>query len=96
MILISFILIFEIKDTIFDALNNNGNVLIPVESTTRILEIAYILDQHWGNNRVNFPLVVFTHQGYRTVQCAKSNIEWMSDALFNEFSQTRENPFELK
>ncbi|ORX45152.1 hypothetical protein BCR36DRAFT_333418 [Piromyces finnis] len=83
-------------DTIFSTLNKNGNVLIPVESTTRILELAYILDQHWGNNRVNFPLVVFTHQGYRTLQFAKSMLEWMSDALLNIFSQTRENPFELK
>ncbi|KAG4098147.1 Metallo-hydrolase/oxidoreductase [Neocallimastix lanati (nom. inval.)] len=83
-------------ETIFKALNNKGNVLIPVESTTRILELAYILDQHWGNNRVNFPLVVFTHQGYRTIQFAKSMLEWMSDSLMNVFSQTRENPFELK
>ncbi|ORX87994.1 Metallo-hydrolase/oxidoreductase [Anaeromyces robustus] len=83
-------------DIIFKTLSKKGNVLIPVDSTTRILELAYILDQHWGNNKISFPLVVFTHQGYRTIQFAKSMLEWMSDSLLNIFSQTRENPFELK
>ncbi|KAI8820645.1 beta-lactamase-like protein [Fimicolochytrium jonesii] len=83
-------------DEITSALNNDANVLIPVDSSTRVLEIAYLLEQHWAFQRLQTPLLFLTHQSYRTMSMAKTMLEWMGDGVANAFSQRREAPFDFK
>ncbi|KAK9693101.1 hypothetical protein K7432_014071 [Basidiobolus ranarum] len=83
-------------ESIMSTLRSGGNVLIPVDSSARVLEIAYVLDQFWSTQRVTYPLLFFTHKSYRTIQFAKSMLEWMSDSITKQFETARENPFDLK
>ncbi|CAG8545924.1 6099_t:CDS:10, partial [Ambispora leptoticha] len=83
-------------ETIIKTLQNEGNVLIPTDSSARVLELAYLLDQHWAANHISYPLILMTHQSYRTLQYAKSMLEWMGDAINRQFDTSRENPFEFR
>lgn len=77
-------------------LQSNGSVIIPVDCATRVLELAYVLDQHWQRNNITFPLVLLSEHGQKTVNVAKTMLEWFSDSIAQSFSQQRESPFELK
>jgi cleavage and polyadenylation specificity factor subunit 2 len=78
-------------------LRNGGNVLLPVDSAGRVLELLMILDSHWNQQKItNFTAAFLTFQSFNTVEFAKSSIEWMSDSVMNAFDHSRENPFALK
>ncbi|CAG8535872.1 10008_t:CDS:10 [Ambispora gerdemannii] len=84
-------------ETIIKTLQNEGgNVLIPTDSSARVLELTYLLDQYWTANHIQYPLILMTHQSYRTLQYAKSMLEWMGDAINRQFDTSRENPFEFR
>ncbi|KAI8068327.1 beta-lactamase-like protein, partial [Gongronella butleri] len=83
-------------DTITTTLSNGGSVLLPADSAARVLELSYLLDQHWASRHVNYPLIMLSHTSYHTVHFAKIMLEWMRHELTKHFSQTRENPFEFK
>ncbi|TPX34148.1 hypothetical protein SmJEL517_g03138 [Synchytrium microbalum] len=83
-------------DAISTAIQHNASVLIPVDSSTRVLEIAYILEAHWRSKSLNTPLFMLTHQSSQTVTAAKVLLEWMGESIEKEFSGNRDNPFEFK
>ncbi|CAJ0761899.1 9028_t:CDS:2, partial [Entrophospora sp. SA101] len=72
-----------------------GSVLLPTDSSARVLELAYLLDQHWAFHQLSYPLILLTHQSYRTIQYTKSMLEWMGDAIKRHFDTKRETPLEL-
>ena len=77
-------------------LQDNGSVLLPTDSSARVLELAYLLDQHWTFHQLTYPLIFLSYQSYNTIQYAKSILEWMSDAINRQFDKERENPFEFR
>jgi cleavage and polyadenylation specificity factor subunit 2 len=77
-------------------LRNEGSVLLPVDASTRVLELTFLLDQLWVYHQLKIPVVFFTHQSKRTIEYAKGMLEWMGDAATKHFSTTRESPFEFK
>ncbi|KAI8376072.1 beta-lactamase-like protein [Radiomyces spectabilis] len=83
-------------DTMITTLRDSGSVLLPTDSSARVLELAYLLDQHWANYQLSYPLIMLTNTSYHTAHFAKIMLEWMGDDLTRNFSQTRENPFEFK
>lgn len=83
-------------DTMMETLHQGGSVLLPTDSSARVLELSYILDQHWAKNQLNYPLIMLTNTSYHTAHFAKIMLEWMGDDLTQHFSQTRENAFDFK
>ena len=83
-------------DTITSTLKSNGNVLLPVDSSCRLLELLYLLEQQWSFQRLPFPFVLLTHQGAKTVGLARNMLEWMGEAASQAFSQKKENPFDFR
>jgi cleavage and polyadenylation specificity factor subunit 2 len=81
--------------TIKDTLQSQGNVLIPVDSTTRVLELIYLLDQQWAFDKIPHHLVFLSHESIKTVNFARSMLEWMGDGISQAFA-ARELPFDLK
>jgi cleavage and polyadenylation specificity factor subunit 2 len=73
-----------------------STILLPVESTTRILELAYLLDQHWAFNQLPYSLLWYSNTSEQTLNYAKSMLEWMGDAIAGEYSTKRDNPFDFK
>ncbi|KAL8141831.1 hypothetical protein V2J09_014863 [Rumex salicifolius] len=86
----------EFLDTIMRTLRSDGKVLLPVDTAGRALEILLMLEQHWAQHHLTYPIFFLTYVSSSTVDYAKSFLEWMSDSIAKSFEQTRENPFVLK
>ena len=83
-------------DAIASATQHNASVLIPVDTSTRVLELAHMLETHWRSKAISTPLFLLTHQASQTVSAAKVLLEWMGESIERQFSGTRDNPFEFK
>lgn len=86
----------DLLDSLLATLRKDGNVLIPVDSSARMLEISFLLDQMWSHHQLPYPLLLLTTQARTTVEFAKSMLEWMGDAAATQFAATRETPFDFK
>lgn len=90
---------YLILANILQTLRNNGNVLVAVDTTGRVLELAHMLDQLWRNKEsglLAYSLALLNNVSYNVVEFAKSQIEWMSDKLMRSFEGARNNPFQFK
>jgi cleavage and polyadenylation specificity factor subunit 2 len=85
----------RLYESIIAAMEKGGNVLIPVDSAARVLELLVVLDQHWQYYRHPYHLIMLSNVSRNTVEFAKSNLEWMSDVISKNFFTTRENAFAL-
>ena len=74
----------------------NGNVLIPVEPTGRLLEILLLLESRWHKNRYPYPIYLVGSKSDMLVDYIKSMLEWMSENMTKSFTANRENPFDFK
>ncbi|TQD86601.1 hypothetical protein C1H46_027867 [Malus baccata] len=86
----------EFTDTIKKTLRSDGNVLLPVDTAGRVMELAQILESCWTEENLNYPIVFLTYVASSTIDYVKSFLEWMSDAIAKSFEKTRENVFNLK
>uniref|UniRef100_A0A7I4EGV0 Cleavage and polyadenylation specificity factor subunit 2 n=1 Tax=Physcomitrium patens TaxID=3218 RepID=A0A7I4EGV0_PHYPA len=86
----------EFIDMILKVLRAEGNVLLPVETAGRVLELILHLESNWAHQRLSYPVALLTNVSYSTVEFAKSLLEWMSDSIARSFGSSRENSFLLK
>lgn len=81
-------LLSKIRETVA----KGGSVLIPSDSSARILELAYLLEETWQNeaHRADSPLksakiyLASTTAG-ATMRYARSMLEWMKEGIAKEF-----------
>jgi cleavage and polyadenylation specificity factor subunit 2 len=82
------------------SLRAGGSVLIPCDSSLRLLELAFVIESRWSDlmvaTRVSARAYILTHQAYRTVEFAKGMLEWMSQSVMKVFDTDRTNPFDFK
>ena len=81
-------------------LNNNGNILLPVNTTDRVFELIILLEKYMKlkmeKKNLNLPSIVFlSHVAKNTIEFARSSPEWLSDNQIKEISKNN-NPFNLK
>ncbi|CAK9160932.1 unnamed protein product [Ilex paraguariensis] len=86
----------EFLDAILKTLRVDGNVLLPVDTAGRVLELLLILEQYWAQNHLTYPIFFLTYVGSSTIDYVKSFLEWMSDSIAKSFEHTRDNAFLLK
>eukprot|EP00249_Psilotum_nudum_P015759 c25506_g1_i1 orf=216-2441(+) len=86
----------EFVDAIITVLRAGGNVLLPVETAGRVLELILYLEQYWSLQRLSYSMAFLTNVSISTVEFAKSLLEWMSDAIAKSFEHNRDNAFQLK
>ncbi|KAK1260114.1 Cleavage and polyadenylation specificity factor subunit 2 [Acorus gramineus] len=86
----------EFLDAILETLRGDGNVLLPVGTAGRVLELLLILDQYWTQHHLTFPIYFLTNVSTSTIEYIKSFLEWMSDSIAKSFEHTRDNAFLLK
>ncbi|KAF9617630.1 hypothetical protein IFM89_037693 [Coptis chinensis] len=86
----------KFEDTILRTLRGDGNVLVPVDTAGRVLEILLILEQLWVQNHLSYPIFFLTYVASSTIDYVKSFLEWMSDSIAKSFEHTRDNAFLLK
>jgi len=86
----------ELIETIIQTIHGQGIVMIPTDSTSRILELALFLDSYWMEERIGTPLIWLSPTGERVRAAIKGMLEWCGDAVTNAFDTTRENPWEFQ
>jgi cleavage and polyadenylation specificity factor subunit 2 len=77
-------------------LKAGGNVLIPIGTAGRSLELLQLFRVFWTKTKWPFPLVLLSHVGDRTLQFAQSLLEHMSVKVQKEFNERRSNAFDIR
>ncbi len=88
----------EIIDSLMAALRRDGNVLLPVDASGRVLELLFILDRHWEKQRLGgaYNLIWVSPMSPNTIEYARSQLEWMAPPLGAQFDSQRGHPYALK
>ncbi len=73
-----------------------GTVLIPTDSSARVLEMAWILEKAWSDPANSASLktakvYMASRSGNATLRHARSLLEWMDDSIIREFEGEDEN-----
>jgi cleavage and polyadenylation specificity factor subunit 2 len=73
-----------------------GTVLIPTDSSARVLELAWILEKAWSDpsNAASLKtakVYMASRSGNATLRHARSLLEWMDDSIVREFEGEDEN-----
>ena len=88
----------QLFDQVITTLRGGGNVLIPVDSGSRILEICLAFDRYWASSKkrgaYNLALLSPLHKSMLGI--AQQNMNYMSTELTNQFSKDRINPFQFR
>ncbi|KAJ7368490.1 beta-lactamase-like protein [Mycena albidolilacea] len=72
-------------DTITSTLSSNrSSVLIPCDSSTRILELLVLLDQHWKFSRLSYPICLLSRTGNEMLTFVRSMMEWLGGTVSKE------------
>lgn len=87
----------QLISLISDTFKAGGRVLMPVDGNGRVLELLLLLEKIWTNNPelTPHPVIFVGSTSSTLLQIARSNLEWMGDAVNKEFERTRLNPFTL-
>lgn len=69
-----------LTEAILSVLRRDGNVLLPVDCSGRVLEILVILDRFWEQQRLQatYNLIWVAPMGGNVLDFARSQLEWMS------------------
>lgn len=77
-------------DHIRSSIAKGGTVLIPTDSSARVLEIAWLLEKSWQEGSTDQTLkkakvFLASKSGIATMRHARSLLEWMDDSIVREF-----------
>ncbi|RBR05035.1 uncharacterized protein FIESC28_11437 [Fusarium coffeatum] len=82
----------QLIDTIKACVTRGGTVLIPVDSSARVLELSYLLEHAWRADAASEGGVLKASKLYlagrnmsSTMRYARSMLEWMDDSIVQEF-----------
>ncbi|KAJ1819193.1 hypothetical protein LPJ75_001244 [Coemansia sp. RSA 2598] len=85
-------------NSVANAVKRGGNVLIPVDSAARVLEIAYVLNEWWPRERSrkdNYTLYLLGRCAKKMLSFAQSLTAWMADGI-GELGSKDSKPFDLR
>ena len=87
----------ELIETILSTLRRGGNVLLPTDTSGRVLELLYLLNQHWERHRLGsaYNLCWVGSMVHNTLEFARSQLEWMAAPLGAQFDSGRGHPYAL-
>lgn len=88
----------QLVDTIKACVTRGGTVLIPVDSSARVLELSYLLEHAWRADAASPESVLKSAKLYlagrnmsSTMRYARSMLEWMDDSIVQEFEAFAED-----
>ncbi|KIL70193.1 hypothetical protein M378DRAFT_96579 [Amanita muscaria Koide BX008] len=71
-------------DTITATLTSRCSLLMPCDSSTRVLELLVLLDQHWNYSRLKFPICFLSRTGREMLTHVRSMMEWLGGTISKE------------
>ncbi|MEN2496707.1 MAG: cleavage and polyadenylation specificity factor subunit 2 [Marteilia pararefringens] len=88
------LLVKELQET----LRQGGSVMMPCDTSGRVIEIAYILNKEWSklkNNLIPYNLVLLNHVAYNALEFAKAHVEWCGKRMPKEIEKSYQNPLSM-
>lgn len=83
-------------NAVMETMRAGGNVLIPMETAGRALELMQILGKYWYDQKLGlYNLIFLSHMAKNVPEFARMQLEWMSDSLSRGFYNGKPNPFDL-
>ncbi|EJD01140.1 cleavage and polyadenylation specificity factor subunit [Fomitiporia mediterranea MF3/22] len=74
----------QLIDTVTSTLSSRHSVLMPCDSSTRLLELLVLLDQHWTYSRFKFPICLVSRTGREMLTFVRSMMEWLGGTISKE------------
>ncbi|KAI1100768.1 beta-lactamase-like protein [Jackrogersella minutella] len=82
----------QLLNKVKSCITRGGTVLIPIDSSARVLELAYLLDHAWradittGEGQLKTAKLYLAGRNiHSTMRYARSMLEWMDDSIVREF-----------
>jgi cleavage and polyadenylation specificity factor subunit 2 len=77
-------------ESITATLANSGTVLIPIDASTRAIELCEMLETHWRTTEppIPFPVYFLSGSATKTVAYVKSMLEWMSEKMISTYGSS--------
>src|SRR5271170_1209922 len=72
------------SDTITATLTSRSSLLLPCDSSTRVLELLVLLDQHWSYSRLKYPICLLSRTGREMLTFVRSMMEWLGGTISRE------------
>lgn len=57
---------------------------MPCDSSTRLLELLVLLDQHWSYSRLKYPICLVSRTGRELLTVVRSMMEWLGGTISKE------------
>ncbi|PIA16578.1 Metallo-hydrolase/oxidoreductase [Coemansia reversa NRRL 1564] len=86
-------------DTVARAVRRGGNVLVPVDSAARVLELAYLLNEWWARDKARrdtHALCLLAQCSRKTRSFAQSLVGWMGGGVEAQMADRDAKPFDLR
>ncbi|KAI3612220.1 cleavage and polyadenylation specificity factor subunit [Moniliophthora roreri] len=71
-------------DTVTTTLSSRSSLLLPCDSSTRILELLVLLDQHWNYSRLRYPICFLSRSATEMLTFVRSMMEWLGGTISKE------------
>ncbi len=87
----------QLCDTVMDVMRRGGNVLMPADTSCRLLELLAVLNDLWAERKLRnvYRLVLLTPYGSKVTSAAKGMLEWMSELMSKKFDDRGTSQMEL-
>jgi len=87
----------SLVETIMAVLRRDGNVLLPVDASSRVLELLLVLHQQWDRQRLaaSYNLIWLGPMVRNTLEFARCQLEWMATRLGSQFDSLKGHPYAL-
>lgn len=88
----------NLVENVLSVLRRDGNVLLPVDAAGRVLELVLLLNQTWDKQRLSaaYNLCWIGPMVGNTIEFARSQLEWMSPSMGNQFDSPAGHPYFLR
>ncbi|KAE9410142.1 cleavage and polyadenylation specificity factor subunit [Gymnopus androsaceus JB14] len=71
-------------DTITTTLSSRSSLLLPCDSSTRVLELLVLLDQHWSYSKLRYPICFLSRTASEMLTFVRSMMEWLGGTVSKE------------
>ena len=73
-----------VLDCVSATLGSRNSILMPCDSSTRVLELLVLLDQHWSFSRLKYPICLLSRTGREMLTFVRSMMEWLGGTISKE------------
>jgi cleavage and polyadenylation specificity factor subunit 2 len=71
-------------DLITQRISSGHSLLLPTDSSTRLLELLILTDQHWAYSKLRAPICLISKTAKELLAIVRSMMEWLGGTISKE------------